>query len=251
MSFLKELAIYKTKAKHDYDVLGHFARQTEIMISDLEASKSLAERKTRACVYEDDARELSKIPGGITSVITSPPYPNEKDYTRTTRVESVLLRFMSHRDELRGIKHSLLRSNTRNVFVADQDMNEIAAFDSIRKVCEQIENRRLELNKTSGFERLYHKVVAHYFGGMKKHFRKLKPKLQSGAKLAYVVGDQYSFLMVPVRTATLLAEVAESEGYRVNGIQLWRERVGTKVRNGHEEQKIVRVREEVLMLETP
>ncbi|MCE0522080.1 MAG: site-specific DNA-methyltransferase [Methylacidiphilales bacterium] len=243
--------IYKTKSKHDYDVLGHFARQTEVMISDLESSKNLAEQKTRTRVYEDDARELSKIPEGITSVITSPPYPNEKDYTRTTRVESVLLRFMSHRDELRGIKHSLLRSNTRNVFVADQDMQEVVAFDSIQKVCRQIEDRRLELNKTSGFERLYHKVVAHYFGGMKKHFRNLKPKLQSRAKLAYVVGDQYSFLMVPVRTAALLAEVAESEGFRVKGIHLWRERVGTKVRNGLGEQKTVRVREEILMLEMP
>ncbi|MCE0498383.1 MAG: hypothetical protein LV481_10610 [Methylacidiphilales bacterium] len=243
--------IYKTKAKNDYDVLGHFSQQVAIMISDLVVSKDWPGRKISTRVYEDDARELSKIPRGITSVITSPPYPNEKDYTRTTRVESVLLRFMTHRKQLREVKHSLLRSNTRNVFVADDDLNEVAGFESIRRVCEQIEARRVELNKTSGFERLYHKVVAHYFGGMKKHFRKLKSKLEPGAKLAYVVGDQYSFLMVPVRTATLLAEVAESEGYRVKGIELWRERVGTRVRNGLEAQKTVRVREEILILEMP
>jgi IS1 family transposase len=145
----------------------------------------------------------------------------------------------------------LLRSNTRNVFVADDDLEEVRGVDSIRKVCEQIEARRVELAKTSGFERLYHKVVAHYFGGMKRHFRNLMPKLKSGAKLAYVVGDQYSFLMIPVRTATLLAEVAESEGYRVKAIDLWRERVGTKVRNGLDRQKTVRIREEVLVLEKP
>jgi len=32
------------------------------------------------------------------------------------------------------------------------------------------------LGKTSGFERLYHKVVAHYFGGMRRHFRALYKK---------------------------------------------------------------------------
>jgi hypothetical protein len=84
---------------------------------------------------------------------------------------------------------------------------------------------------------------------MRRHLRTLKPRLKGGAKLAYVVGDQLSFLMVPVATATLLAEVAEAEGYRVLGIDLWRERIGTKVRNATNGEKVVRVREEVLLLE--
>ena len=147
------------------------------------------------------------------------------------------------------MKETLLRSNTRNVFVADRDSEEVRDFASIQAVCKAIEDRRIELCKTSGFERLYHKVVAHYFGGMRRHLRALKPKLKRRAKLAYVVGDQLSFLMVPVATATLLGEVAEAEGYRVLGIDLWRERVGTKVRNAANGDKTVRVREEVLILE--
>lgn len=55
--------------------------------------------------------------------------------------------------------------------------------------------------------------------------------------------------MVPVATATLLAEVAEAEGYRKIGCDLWRERIGTKVRNSLADEKTVRVREEVLLLE--
>jgi DNA modification methylase len=243
--------IYRTKPKTDYDVVGHFTRHTSSMISDLEKTSTISNRNVFTRVFEGDARNLIKIPGQIDSVITSPPYPNEKDYTRTTRVESVLLGFVSGREQLRGIKNHLLRSNTRNVFASDDDADEVSGFDSIRKVCEMIENRRIELSKTSGFERLYHKVVAHYFGGMKQHFRALKPKLRSKAKLAYVVGDQYSFLMVPIHTAKLLAEVAESEGYKVTGIDLWRERIGTKVRNGSIGQKVIRIREEVLRLETP
>jgi len=55
--------------------------------------------------------------------------------------------------------------------------------------------------------------------------------------------------MVPVRTAALLGEVAIAEGYKVVGCDLWRERIGTKVRNCPDKKTTVRVVEEVLILE--
>jgi hypothetical protein len=241
--------IYRTKAKFDYDVIGHFTRHTESMISDLRAVQSTGSVYAASGVFLDDAREMSDIPSGMTAVITSPPYPNEKDYTRTTRVESILLGLVSDRASLRDMKESLLRSNTRNVFVDDADGDEVRNFASIQKVCRAIEKRRVELRKDSGFEKLYHKVVSHYFGGMRRHLRALRPKLKSHARLAYVVGDQFSFLMVPVATAKLLSEVAEAEGYKTIGCELWRERIGTKVRNAENNALTVRVKEEVLLLE--
>jgi DNA modification methylase len=241
--------IYRTKPKTDYDVLGHFARQADIMIRELSEVQVRSLQRTDSTVLLADARNIPELPEKVSAVITSPPYPNEKDYTRTTRVESILLRLISDRTQLRGTKASLLRSNTRNIFVDDRDGEEVREFKSIQKICGQIENRRIELGKTSGFERLYHKVVAHYFGGMRRHFRSLKPKLSNRAKLAYVVGDQFSFLMVPVPTAKLLAEVAASEGFKMIGCDLWRERVGTKVRNDAAGRTTVRIREEVLLLE--
>jgi DNA modification methylase len=240
--------IYRTKAKLDYDVFGHFVQSSESMIADLHQMQRDGRVRTPSEVRRSDARELRELPDGISAVITSPPYPNEKDYTRTTRVETLLLGLISDRPSLRQMKEDLLRSNTRNVFTRDRDADEVREFSSIQKICATIEARRIELRKTSGFERLYHKVVAHYFGGMRRHFRNLYPRLAKGAQLAYVVGDQLSFLMVPVPTAQLLGEVAESEGYEVTGCELWRERVGTKVRNCAEGRKVVRVREETLLL---
>jgi hypothetical protein len=241
--------IYRTKAKRDYDVLGHFARQVAQMQHDLKQLQASMKEAPQARVYCRDARDCSFLPCVIDAVITSPPYPNEKDYTRTTRVESVLLDMISDREDLRNVKEWLVRSNTRNVFVRDDDCHEVRDIASIQGVCSCIEQRRVELGKTSGFERLYHKVVAHYFGGMRKHLRSLHPLLARRARLAYVVGDQLSFLMVPVRTATLLAEIAPTEGYRVLGIDLWRERLGTRVCNAADGRKSVKVREEVLILE--
>jgi DNA modification methylase len=218
------------------------------MADDLDAVQKSSLDSITATVIRDDARSLTQLPDGIGAVITSPPYPNEKDYTRTTRMESILLGLFSNKAELREMKELLLRSNTRNVFVNDSDGQEVAEFQSIISICHQIERRREELNKTSGFERLYHKVVVHYFGGMRRHFRALRPKLRRGARLAYVVGDQLSFLMVPVPTGKILAEIAHSEGFSVERCDLWRERVGTKIRNDLENRKSVRVREEVLVL---
>ena len=241
--------IYRTKAKLDFDVLEHFASHVNMMILEMQRAQITGQSKVGAEVLLDDARTLDHMPPRLAGVITSPPYPNEKDYTRTTRVELLLLRLLKDRDQLRLVKESLLRSNTRNVFVADSDGNEVREFKEIRRICDKIEDRRISLRKTSGFEKLYPKVVAHYFGGMRRHFRSLRPKLKLKAPLAYVLGDQLSFLMVPIATAELLGEVAEAEGFRVIGRELWRERIGTKVKNSETSQRTVRVREEILVLE--
>ena len=55
----------------------------------------------------------------------------------------------------------------------------------------------------------------------------LKTVLAPGAKLAYVVGDQASYFKIPIKTAELLAEVAENVGYKVEGIDNFRKRYAT------------------------
>lgn len=69
-------------------------------------------------IIHADSRDIQNVLSkeSVDAVFTSPPYPNEKDYTRTTRLESVLLGFIKNNDDLRDIKKGLLRSNTRNVY---------------------------------------------------------------------------------------------------------------------------------------
>jgi hypothetical protein len=142
-----------------------------------------------AYVHHDDARLLSSLaqcpPIGI--VITSPPYPNEKDYTRSTRLESVLLGLLKTRHDVRALKENLLRSNSRNVFTGDDDDTYIADIPTIRQVAEEIEAQRVKLGKTSGFERLYHRVTRLYFGGMYRHFAALFPTVTGNDLAEYVL----------------------------------------------------------------
>ena len=98
---------------------------------------------------------LTVLVGNRSHFIQIPPsvnYPNEKDYTRTTRVEAILLKIFSDKAGLRRVKEALLRSNTRNVFANDSDEAQVAEFPAIQRICLEIERRRIELGKTSGFE---------------------------------------------------------------------------------------------------
>lgn len=231
----------KRPAKKDADVLAAFVSTVEQMINDLESVLHVQHSLPVARSYRDDARVLASLENEppIGMVITSPPYPNEKDYTRSTRLESVLLGLIKNRQELREVKNGLLRSNTRNVYVKDDDDRYIADIPSIIKVAEQIEARRLELGKTSGFERLYHRVTRLYFGGMYRHLAALFPRCRKGARLAYVVGDQASYLRIPIYTAQLLADVAVRVGYKVEGIELWRTRWSSATKQNIDENVLI------------
>ena len=230
-------------AKPTAAVVGPWLRAVKSIAADLRHLHQ--EAATPAIVHQADARDLVHLlsPGSIDAVITSPPYPNEKDYTRTTRLESVLLGFIKSKDDLRRLKQSLVRSNTRSVYKSDTDDRLVENHDEIQRIAGAIEQRRIELGKTSGFERLYARVTKLYFGGMLRHLMDLRPVLRPGAHLAYVVGDQASYLRIMIRTGQLLADLAKSVGYEVVGIDLFRTRLATATKE--------QLREEVVILRWP
>lgn len=231
------------KPKTDAAVIAPWLSQVRSMSDHLQLVQGAAVVPNE--VFRGDARELERNlqPRSIDAVITSPPYPNEKDYTRTTRLESVLLGMIRSKEELRNLKKGLVRSNTRSVYKADKDDRLVADHPEIQRIAQAIEARRNELGKTSGFERLYARVTKLYFGGMYRHLADLRRFLRRGAQLAYVVGDQASYLRIMIRTGQLLASIAESLGYQVVGIDLFRTRRATATKE--------LLREEVLVLRWP
>jgi hypothetical protein len=231
------------KPKKDAPVIAAWLRRVTAMAHDM---ADLPKRNFgQATVYKADSRNTSTVlePNSVDAVITSPPYPNEKDYTRTTRLESVLLGFAKSKADLRIVKHDLVRSNTRSVYKSDTDHLLVKGNSEIQRIAEAIEDRRIELRKTSGFERLYSRLTTLYFGGMHRHLADLREVLRPGAQLAYVVGDQASYLRVMIRTGQLLADIAASLGYEVTGIDLFRTRLATATGE--------QLREEVVFLRWP
>ena len=231
------------RVQEDAPVVGPWLERIRRMADDLGTLR--AQAGTEATVHLADSREAEELlePSSIDAVITSPPYPNEKDYTRTTRLESVLLGFIRSKQELRGLKQGLVRSNTRSVYKADADDALVEEHEGIQRIARRIEQRRIEQGKTSGFERQYARVTKLYFGGMVRHLSGLRSRLRPGARLAYVVGDQASYLRVMIRTGQILGELAQGLGYELTAIDLFRTRIATASRQ--------QLREEVVRLRWP
>jgi DNA modification methylase len=226
--------------KSDAPVVSLWLDHVRAIADDLREVRRLSAGPSEVCF--GDARDVGNaLPSkSVDAVITSPPYPNEKDYTRTTRLESVLLGFLNSRAELQSLKRGLVRSNTRGVYRHDDDDEWVVDNTAVQEIAQAIETRRLRLGKTSGFERMYPRVTKLYFGGMAKHLSELRRVLRPGARLAYVVGDQASYLRVMIRTGQLLGEIAEKFGYQVINRDLFRTRLATATRE--------QLREEVLLL---
>jgi DNA modification methylase len=224
--------------KFDVPVISNWLLEIDKMTNDLRQVEGLSFPKGE--VHLADARSLDIVePSSINAVITSPPYPNEKDYTRTTRLESVLLGFINTKEELRELKRRLVRSNTRGIYKSDDDDKWVTEFPEIQRIAEAIEKRRVELGKDSGFERMYARAAKLYFGGMAQHLSELRKVLRPGAQLAYVVGDQASYLRVMIRTGQILGDIAKSLGYELAGIDLFRTRLATATKEQLREEVVI------------
>jgi len=241
LHFGPEVGVGKPKA--DTPVIAPWIGEAARIAGDLASASGRSFPRCEAMLADARRPAQSLRPASVDIVITSPPYPNEKDYTRTTRLESVVLGFIKTRAELRERKKALIRSNTRNIFKGDDDDRYVREHPGIQRIAEAIEQRRIELGKTSGFERNYAKVTQNYFGGMARHLSELRTVLRPGARLAYVVGDQASYLRVMIRTGQLLAEIAGNLGYEVLRIDLFRTRFATATKE--------QLREEVVILRWP
>lgn len=220
--------LYCSYEKDDADVWRGFASRVSSMGDDLRKVADL--RRGRASVVLGDSRRATAFAasrsGKFDGVICSPPYPAEHDYTRNSRLELAFIEAVSDVESLRFIKRRMIRSHTKGIYHGDSDSELVARNRSINKLATTVEKRAKA--KKHGFARLYGTVIREYFGGMRRHFRTIAPRLAPRASCAYVVGDQSSYLQVHIPTAELLAEIAELEGFKVVDIQHWRDRRASK-----------------------
>ena len=241
LRFGPEVGVRKSKKK-DYPVYLIWLNQVRSIASDI---KKINCNRTVSRVLNIDSRDISDYieKSSVSAVFTSPPYPNEKDYTRTTRLESVILGLIRNKEELKNLKFNLLRSNTRNVYKVDNDEEYIKNNSRIIELADTIEKKRVALGKTSGFEKLYPRVVKLYFGGMARHLAQLRMCLKPGAILGYVIGDQASYFQVLIQTGSILEDISRELGYKIISLDLFRTRLATATKK--------QMREEVLVLEWP
>lgn len=216
--------LYCGPRRPDAPVLQAFANHVALMAMEL---THLPRDRPLARVRLADSRSGSQLRQALRNVhadaiVCSPPYPTEHDYTRNTRLELAFMEAVVDKESLRGHKRRMLRSHTKGIYVGDNESLEVKNDARIQGIVSEI-NEKVR-DRHHGFARLYGRVISEYFGGMRRHLRAAKSVLRRGASALYVVGDQASYASVPVATASILAELAEAEGFRVEAITEWRSR---------------------------
>ena len=217
--------LYCSGSKTDADVLNGVADRIAMMASDLVTTSTI--RRGAAVVLLGDARRCSAVvrrtrSAKFSSVICSPPYPNERDYTRNARLELALLEAVTNTATLRTIKRTMIRSHTKGIYSGDDDGSVVSRMPSVKRIAASLDRKAAKYDH--GFARLYSTVIREYFGGMRKHLVSVRRLLRKDAMCAYVVGDQASYLGEFVATARVLGQIAERVGFSVVEIRKWRGR---------------------------
>ena len=227
--------IYVSGKKDDANVLQAFSEKVNKMAADLDVMRGLVASDgiadSHIQVIEGDARACDHVlrENGVSEpvdfIITSPPYPTEKDYTRQTRLELVFLGYVHGRKSLQRVKKTMVRSHSKGIYKADDDGRYVADVPEVQAIADEL--REKVADKTYGFAKVYPRIIEEYFGGMHRHLESLLPVLRSGGKCAYVVGDQRTYLRTYTPTGEILALLAERLGYQVLDALVWRVRKGT------------------------
>jgi len=183
------------------------------MIGDLSELRLFGPRAlAKTLVKQGDAREMclpKRYEGRVSAIITSPPYLNRYDYSRTYALELCLLTVKSHRDMV-NIRHSLLRSHVESREHQGKGIALPALDEVLREVrAKPLNNERLPI------------MIQGYFEDMNLVVRNMVAYLKPGGRVALVVANaQFAGENVP--TDLVLCELAERHGLTTESIWITR-----------------------------
>lgn len=232
------------KIKEDFDVLATFNKKLDMMIKDL-SCVTAEQKSTFSDTLLGDSRQLSQYiePNSISLIITSPPYPGDHEYTKHSKLELIFQGYATDLASFRTIKKRMIRGSTTNIYRNDNERSKVEDIIEISEVTDEVDKRLQKDGATSGFEKLYTKLIWEYFGGMYNALEESLKVLKPGGKIALLVSDSHAFKMVHIQTAELLKKVGEKAGFVNAEILLWQNKPSTSHR--------YQLRENILILQKP
>lgn len=182
------------------------------MLADLKMQDTLFAKPDTiypAAVIQADARDLpfqSDWDEGVDVIITSPPYLNRYDYSRTYSLELLFL-FAKDFDALKQVRHSLLRSHIESRAAPTNDVHLLALQEILDNIApKQLNNPRIPI------------MIKGYFEDMNLVIQEMYRLAKHGARVALVVANaRFEGELVPVDL--MLSELAETAGFVTD--QIW------------------------------
>ncbi|MHA2245925.1 MAG: hypothetical protein ACXADY_13260 [Candidatus Hodarchaeales archaeon] len=211
------LGYKKSKMTMEKNVWEEYVKRLNIVIQDLKWIKNNFDVKnSNIKLFLEDNRTSTALDGEkFTDIITSPPYVNNIDYIRNTKLELFWCDFVNSKEDFYKLKKVFSRS-----FLGSLKDNRII------EVSPTIVNLAEKVNQAKPFNKKVPAMITAYFKDMEITFRNLKNILEPGAKIAVVIGDS-CFSNVHIPTDILLCELIEPLGFMVEGIEIVRNRRST------------------------
>lgn len=160
-------------------------------------------------VFLGDTRDLCNIPfeRQPTAIITSPPYANRYDYTRTYSLE-LCFHFVKNFEELKALRFGVLRSHIESKVGSDEK----PSHPTVKEVVDILREKGKALNNPKIPD-----MLVGYFVDMQKAIQEWARVLATGAKVALIVDNvRFEGELLPVDL--VLSEMAEETGFQVNEI---------------------------------
>ncbi len=168
-------------------------------------------RSTRPQVWYGDtcAPDGITFPRPISAIITSPPYLNRYDYTRTYCLE-LCLGFVRNFSEMRDLRHSMLRSHIESRTASDEE----PCHEAVEEVITALRGHTLN-NARIPF------MVMGYFTDMKRAIGHWSKWVAPGAFVALVV-DNVRFHGEHIPVDLILSDIAAEYGFNTEQILITR-----------------------------
>jgi hypothetical protein len=164
-------------------------------------------------VMQGDARQMSQYLPHIspTAIITSPPYANRYDYTRSYSIE-LCFGFVRNYEELKALRSDMLRSHIEVSVSPDEHPNHYV----VQEIIKSLEQRRSNLNNPR-----IPLMLKGYFVDMELVIKEFARILAPKSWAVMVVGNvRYDGETIPVDT--ILCDIAEGVGFDVKAIWIAR-----------------------------
>lgn len=168
----------------------------------------------------DSCKPLNNVlqsDGSVTHIITSPPYPNRFSYIHQTRPQLYFMEVIESRVAATEIDLQTI-GGTWGRATSNLQRNYIEPEKELQGILDYVPELRAK-------SLLMCNYATKYFTDLHRHISNLRRVVRKGFRGAYVVGNS-RLNGVDIFTETILAQIFELNGFKIDNIILFRKRGG-------------------------